>query len=115
MKLKHKVSSLVSLKSTTVSERYEAEVMASVRKAERAWRNAHRQEERLHRKQQRQPTPANTAALKRITAEAERLWLEFEELDRLMRSAPVTGLNRTGKGSVRRVGPAGSGDSRGNN
>lgn len=41
-------------------------------------------------------------------AQAQR-YRELQALDRLMRQAPVAGANRSGAGSVRRVGPAGSG------
>lgn len=100
MKLQHKVHLRRSPDPEPISQRYQAEIDRSVRRAERAWRAAERRRAKAEKRATQEPTPVNVQALELVRAEAERLWLEFEELDRLMRGAPVPAANR-GAGQVR--------------
>lgn len=100
MKLQHKVHLRRSPDPEPISERYQAEIDRSVRRAEKAWRAVERRRVKAEKRASKEPTPGNVQALELVRAEAERLWREFEELDRLMRGAPVPSANR-GSGQVR--------------
>lgn len=100
MKIQHKVPISLRLAPEANSERYQAEIDRAVHRAEKAWRQAERRRAHAEKRTQRAPTAENRQAYDLVRAEAERLWAEFEEVDRLMRQAPVSGVH-AGAGQVR--------------
>lgn len=100
MKIQHKIPIALKAKAEPISERYQAELDNARTRAERVWRQADRRRQRAEQHAAHQPTSANKLAHELVCAEAERLWAEFEELDRLMRQAPVSSVH-SGAGQIR--------------
>lgn len=101
MKIRHKVNvSRLKPKQEPISERYEAEIERALQRAEKACRRADRRRLRAEREYGQQPTPSKRQVWEAVCAEVERLWAEFEELDRLVRSAPVSS-SHAGAGQTR--------------
>ncbi len=102
MKIIHKVNHGWVRPSPEPSDRYIAEVDASVRKAERAWRKASKRLARTERQIGKAPTPTLFAERDRIRREVIRRLEELHALQRQMQDAPgATGVHRSGRGSVR--------------
>lgn len=100
MKLRHKINHGWQRPSDPVSDRYQRQIDASLRKAEKAWRKAQKAVERAERVASQRPTPETIAA----RDEARRLVLqrldELREIEELMRTpthAPATAVHRTGR------------------
>lgn len=107
MKLKHKINHGWQRPPEPVSDRYQREIDASLRKAERAWRRAQKALERAERKAAQQPSPETIAA----RDEARRLALqrldELRQIEEIMRTptyAPTTAVHRTGRDDRLEVG-----------
>jgi acyl-CoA reductase-like NAD-dependent aldehyde dehydrogenase len=94
--------------SEATDERYEAEVSASVRRAEKAWRKAQKALERAERKALRKSTPSQRQQIEELRRLVAARWQELHELEVQMQQGPSTGFNRSGKGSVRNPLPKGS-------
>lgn len=117
MKIRHKInhgwvppSSPLYVEET--SDRYEREVQAAVRKADKAHRRA---QKALEKAERNLLDAAGEAAVREarevvesIRAEVERRFLELRELEIEMQRGPSTGTNRSGKGSVRNPLPKGT-------
>ena len=113
MKLRHKINHgwvrpSSPLHSDDVSDRYEGEVAATVRRAEKAHRKARKALERAERQFQAKPHPDTRQAVEDLRAEVERRFLELRELEVEMQRGPSNGANRSGKGSVRNPLPKGT-------
>src|SRR5437899_10213718 len=113
MKIRHKVnfgwvppSSPHS--SDAISDRYEGEVSATVRRAEKAHRNAQKALERAERRFETKPDPDTRRSVEELRAAVEERFKELRELEIQMQQGPSTGANRSGKGSVRNPLPKGT-------
>jgi len=100
MKLSHKVNFGHGPKAETISDSYQREIDATLRKAEKAWRKAQQLADRAERLAEKQPSPETRAS----RDEARRLVLarlaELNEIERLMRRptyAARTVTHRTGR------------------
>lgn len=100
MKLKHKINHGWQRPSDPIDDRYQREIDSSLRKAEKAWRQAQKSAERAERQAATQPNPETIATRN----EARRLVLqrleELRRIEKLMRTpthAPTTAVHRTGR------------------
>lgn len=100
MKLKHKINHGWQRSSEAITDSYQREIDASLRKAEKAWRKAQKSAERAERLARQKPSPETIAA----RDEARRLVLqrldELRRIEELMRTpthAPTTAVHRTGR------------------
>lgn len=94
--------------SEATDERYEAEVAASVSRAERSWRKAQKALERAERKLSRKSSVAQRGQVDELRRLVAARWQELHDLEIQMQQGPSTGFNRSGKGSVRNPLPKGS-------
>lgn len=94
--------------SEETDERYETEVAASVRRAEKAWRKAQKALERAERKLSRKSSAAERSEIEELRRLVSARWQELHDLEVQMQQGPSTGFNRSGKGSVRNPLPKGS-------
>ena len=100
MKLKHKINFGWERPSEPITDGYQREIDASLRKAEKAWRKAQKDAERAERRARQNPDPETIAA----RDEARRLVLqrlaELRDIEELMRTpthAPKAAVHRTGR------------------
>lgn len=113
MKLRHKINHGwippgSPLHSDPIDDRYEGEVAASLRKAEKAWRKAQKALESAERRLAAKPDPDRLRSVEDLRAAVEARYEELRELELLMQSGPASGANRSGKGSVRNPLPKGT-------
>lgn len=113
MKMRHKINfgwapPASPHHSDATSDRYEGEVAASVRRAEKAHRNAQKALERAERRFAAKPDPDTRRSVEDLRAEVEARFEELRELELQMQRGPATGANRSGKGSVRNPLPKGT-------
>lgn len=113
MKIRHKVNfgwkpAASPHRSDAIGERYETEVAAAVRQAERAHRKAERALERAERRFAARPAPDGRSLVEELRAEVEARFQELRELELQMQRGPSSGANRSGKGSVRNPLPKGT-------
>lgn len=102
MRLAHKVNHGWVRPAPEPSDQYLAEVDKSVRKAEKAWRQASKRLARTERQVAKAPSPALIAERDRVRIEVLRRLDELHALQRQMQDAPgATGVHRSGRGSVR--------------
>lgn len=92
----------------TTDERYEQEIQSALRKAKKAWKGAQRALEQAERRLTRKSPQSARLAVEQLRAEVDRRWQELRELEVQMQRGPVTGFNRSGRGSVRNPLPKGS-------
>lgn len=102
MKLSHNITaSRVVAAEIEIDDRYQVELDRARVKAEKAWRTAVKQRERAERRRQHQRQSIEARnAYEAACREVERRWAELQEIDRLMRSAPVPAAN-SGTGQVK--------------
>lgn len=113
MKIRHKVNFGWTPpdsphRSDEISDRYEGEVNASVRRAERAHAKAQQALERAERRLAEKPSIDARDAVETLRAEVERRFQELRELEIQMQQAPASGANWSGKDSVRNPLPKGT-------
>jgi len=89
MKLHHKINHGWERPSEPISDRYQAEIDASMRKAEKAWRKAQKAAERAERIAERKPEPATITARDNARAEMVRRYDELRRIEALMQQAPA--------------------------
>lgn len=117
MKLHHKINHgwappSSPLNSDQTTDRYEGEVAAAVRKADKAHRRAvkalEKAEQNLLDAAGAETVREARQVVESIRAEVERRFLELRELELQMQQGPSTGANRSGRGSVRNPLPKGT-------
>lgn len=115
MKLRHKINHgwappASPLHPDPVSVGYEAEVQATLRRAEKAWRKAQKALATAEWRATRRPAPEDHETIRQLRAEVDRRLAELRELESLMQQRPLTtGSNRAGRRkSPRSVTPKGT-------
>lgn len=100
MKRQHKINHDWVRASAPITDRYQREIDAAARKAEKAWRKAQQDADRAERRAKQRPGPETIAA----RDEARQLVIqrlgELREVEKLMQSpthAPVAAVHRTGR------------------
>jgi acyl-CoA reductase-like NAD-dependent aldehyde dehydrogenase len=96
------------LHSDATDDRYEGEIAAALRRAEKRHRKAVAALERSERELEANPDPKIARTVQSIREEVERRFLELRDLELQMQAGPVNGANRSGKGSVRNPVPKGT-------
>lgn len=117
MKIRHKINHgwvppTSPLHTDEASDRYEGQVAAAVRRADKKHRRAVKALEKAERNLLEAAGEAAVHQAREtvecIRAEVERRFLELRELEIQMQKALSTGANRSGKGSVRNPLPRGT-------
>lgn len=100
MKLKHKINFGWAPPSEPITESYQREIDATLRRAEKAWRRAQQAAERAERLAAKRPDPETIASRDRARMAVLARLDELREIEKLMSRptyAPTTAVHRSGR------------------
>ncbi|MFJ4785125.1 hypothetical protein [Streptomyces sp. NPDC088794] len=100
MKLKHKINHGWQRPSEEVTDSYQREIDASLRKAEKAWRKAQKAAERAERMARQKASPETIAARDEARLLVLQRLDDLRQIEELMRTpthAPTSAVHRTGR------------------